>query len=132
MGGARCSFIESVKQALARTWCVVLDALEGEAALGRGVRRIDQDRRAGQARVRPHISAHEIIRSIFGRATGSKQGRRGGRRERKVPKGRGMVVAEGMVALVEVRRLRMEGARVAEVVEEGAAARDFDFSYFIN
>lgn len=34
-----------------------------------------------------------------------------------------MVVAEGMVALVEVRRLRMEGARVAEVVEEKVAAR---------
>ena len=66
MGDTRCSFIESVKQALARTWCVVLDALEGEAALGRGVRRIDQDRRAGKTRIRPHVSAHEVIRSISG------------------------------------------------------------------
>ena len=49
-----------------RTGCVVLDALESKAALRGVVGRIDQDRRARQARVGPHIAPHEVIGSISG------------------------------------------------------------------
>ncbi len=49
-----------------RTGSVVLDTLEGEPALRGVVGRIDQDRRAGQARVGPHIAPHEVIGPILG------------------------------------------------------------------
>lgn len=45
---------------------MVLDAFERKAAVRGGVRRVDEHRRARQARVWPHIATHEVVRSIFG------------------------------------------------------------------
>ena len=43
---------------------MVLHAVQREAALRGRARGIDEDCRAGQGRVRPHVSPHEVLRLI--------------------------------------------------------------------
>jgi hypothetical protein len=44
--------------------CVVLDALKRESALRFGLSSGDQGCCAGQARVRPHVFAHEVFSTM--------------------------------------------------------------------